>query len=274
MGRGAIRRRLEAGRLHLIHRGVYAVGHPQLTREGVWLAGVFAAGEGAVLSHRSATALWDLPLPSFRYVEVTTPVSRAPGVGILAHRGAPLADEITEHRGIPVTTVPRTLLDLAAIAPNPVVARTFREGQIRGLVTVDGLAALLDRHPKRRGNAAVRAVLADAGFGTGITRSELEARFTRFLRRHSFPPPRRNVRLQVGGISLEADCVWPESQLVVELDGRAFHDTATGFEQDRARDRALAAHGWTVIRVTWKQLQRDELQLARDLHTLLARTRS
>jgi very-short-patch-repair endonuclease len=78
--------------------------------------------------------------------------------------------------------------------------------------------------------------------------------------------------MQVGGLELEADCVWPEWGVIIELDGREFHDTATAFEQDRARDRALAAHGWTVVRVTWKQLQRDALQLARDLRRLLRRT--
>ena len=272
-GRGAIEHRLAVGRLHLIHRGVYSVGHPRLTREGTWLAGVLAAGKGAVLSHRSAAALWQLLLPSPTAVEVTVPISRSPGPGIMAHESPLAADEIAERKGIPVTTVPRTLLDLVTVAPRSLVARAFREGQVRRLVTVDALAALVDRHPKRRGNATLRAILADAGYGTGITRSDLEALFTSFLRHHSLPPPRRNVHLQVGGMSLEADYVWPESRLIVELDGQAFHDTATAFEQDRARDRALAAHGWTVIRVTWRQLQRDELQLARDLRSLLRRNR-
>ena len=75
--------------------------------------------------------------------------------------------------------------------------------------------------------------------------------------------------MRVGGLEIEADCVWPEARVIVELDGRAFHDTATAFEADRARDRALAAHGWIVVRVTWRQLQRDSLQLARDLRALL-----
>jgi very-short-patch-repair endonuclease len=206
-------------------------------------------------------------------VEVTVPVARSPGPGILAHRSLLRPEEITVRMGIPVTIVPRTLLDLTTVVPRSCAARAFREGQVRGLVTVDGLAALLDRHPKRRGNATLRAILADAGYGTGITRSELEAVFTRFLRRHQLPPPRRNVHTQVGGMDIEADCVWPESRLIVELDSRTFHGTASAFEADRARDRALAAHGWTVIRVTWRQLQRDELQLARDLRALLRRTR-
>ena len=280
MGRGAIRRRLESGRLYLLHRGVYAVGHPEVSQEGMWLAGVFGAGKGAVLSHRSAAALWLLLPPCPTTVEVTVPTARSPR-GVVAYESRLPANEITEHKGIPVTTLPRTLLDLAAVVPRPAVARAFREaqtkprlgeGQARPRLTLDALAALLDRHPGRRGNTTIRAMLADAGFGTGVTRSELEAAFTRFLRRYSLPPPRRNVYMRVVGLELEADCLWPESRVIVELDSRQFHDTATAFEQDRARDRALAAHGWTVIRVTWRQLHRDELQLARDLRRLLRRT--
>jgi very-short-patch-repair endonuclease len=274
LGRGAIEHRLATGRLYLLHRGVYAVGHPELTQEGIWIAGVFGAGSGAVLSHRSAAALWQLLLPSPDFVVVTVPIARSPGSGIRAHASQLPAEEIAEHKGLPVTTVPRTLLDLGAVVPRLVLSRAFREGQVRSLVTARDLASLLDRHPRRRGNAAVRAMLADAGFGSGVTRSELEAVFTRFLRRHSLPAPRRNAHLWVRGVRLEADCVWPESQVIVELDGRAFHDTATAFEQDRARDRALAAHGWTVVRVTWRQLHRDELQLARDLRHLLRRDRA
>jgi predicted transcriptional regulator of viral defense system len=99
VGRGAIRHRLTIGRLYLLHRGVYAVGHPKPSQEAIWIAGVFAAGEGAVLSHCSATALWDLPSPSLEYVEVTTPVGRSPGPGILAHESQVPADEVAGTRG-------------------------------------------------------------------------------------------------------------------------------------------------------------------------------
>ncbi len=176
---------------------------------------------------------------------------------------------MTRARGIPVTTVPRTLLDLAAVASRPELASAFREAEAKRSVTPQSLAAALDRHPGRRGNANVRAVLADAGFGTGITRSVLEARFTAFLRRHGLPPPARNRKLQIGPLRIEADCVWPEHRLIVELDGRTFHDTDSAFETDRARDRMLAVHGWRCIRVTARDVDRDELQLARDLRTLL-----
>lgn len=180
---------------------------------------------------------------------------------------------MTRRSGIPVTTVPRTLLDLAAVVPRPELASAFREAEAKRWVTPQSLSEALDRHPGRRGNANVRAVLADAGFGTGITRSPLEARFTRFVRRHRLPPPARNVHMRIGALEIEADCVWFEQRVVVELDSREFHDTGSAFEGDRARDRAVTVHGWRSLRVTSRQLDRDEPQLARDLRALLATSR-
>jgi very-short-patch-repair endonuclease len=270
LGRGAIAHRLRVGRLYLIHRGVYAVGHSALTQEGTWMAAVLACGPRAVLSHRSAAGLWELLQPESRQVEVTVPRgSTRPG--ICAYQDELAAEEVVERRGIPVTSVLRTCLDLAARVSRAELSRALREAEVRRLITLAELARILDARPGRRGNALVRAVLADAGYGIGRTRSELEAAFTRFLRGHHLPPPKRNRHMRVGAIEIEADCVWPEEQLIVELDGRAFHETATAFERDRARDRALAAHGWTTVRVTWRQLHRDELQLARDLRTLMRR---
>jgi very-short-patch-repair endonuclease len=272
LGRGAIEHRIRAGRLHVIHRGVYAVGHPNLTQKGRWLAAVVASGSDAVLSHRSAAELWGLLAVSSGPVSVTVPLARQPGRGIEAHRGTLVGNGVTERSGIPVTSPVRTLLDLAAIAPRRDVAEAFREAESKRprLLTAQELLAAVDSRPRRRGNASLRAVLAEAGYGRGISRSVLESRFRSFLRRHRFPPPARNVRMRIGILEIEADCVWPDQRLIVELDGRAFHDTASAFESDRARDRALAVHGWTVIRVTWRQLEREEAQLARDLGQLLA----
>jgi len=269
---GAVERRIEAGRLHLIHRGVYAVGHPRLTRKGRWLAGVYAAGAGAVLSHRSAATLWGADLPPFKLVEVTTPTGRHPGPGILAHESLLSPAEVTRRGGIPVTVPLRTIVDLAAVGGRRLAWPAFRAFEEKRRVTVEELADAVEGRSGRRGNRALRAILLDAGFGRGITRSELEAAFTAFLRRHRLPPPARNLPIPIGPIEIEADFAWPEARLIVELDGRRFHETATAFERDRARDRALAAHGWRVIRVTWRQLHGDGGQLARDLRAILART--
>jgi very-short-patch-repair endonuclease len=272
LGRGAIEHRQRAGRLHLIHRGVYAVGHPKLTREGTWLAGVYAAGDGAVLSHRSAAALWAVCAPPNGPVEVTSRRTRMLGSGVRIHAGSVSPDEVVERRRIPVTAVPRTLLDLAAVAGRANVSEAFRAAEANRWITADTLHAALRRHPGRRGNATVRAILQDAGYGRGIRRSRLEARFATFLRRHRFPAPARNVWMRVGPTEIEADCLWADQRLIVELDGRAFHDTDSAFEYDRARDRTLKVHGWTVFRVTWRHLEREEQQLARDLRAMLART--
>ena len=244
-----------------------------LTLAGTCLAAVYAAGAGAVLSHRSAAALWDLLAPTNGPVEVTSRWGRALSSGVCIHDAAIPPDEIVERKRIPVTTVARTLLDLAAVASRAEVSEAFRAGEAKRWVTAESLAAALRRHPGRRGNVAVRSILADAGYGRGIRRSRLEARFASFLRRHRFPAPARNVHMRVGPIEIEADCLWAERRLIVELDGRAFHDTDGAFESDRARDRTLKVHGWTVIRVTWRQLERDERQLERHLRALLSRTR-
>jgi predicted transcriptional regulator of viral defense system len=272
LGRGAIEHRLRAGRLYPIHRGVYAVGHRRLTLEAAWLAGVYAAGDGAVLSHRSAAALWALGVPTNGPVEVTSQLGKAISSGVRVHESSIPQDEIVERRRIPVTTVARTLLDYAAVARRAEVSEAFRAAEANRRITAEGLDAALRRHPGRRGNATVRAILKDAGYGRGIRRSRLEARFDTFLRRHGFPAPARNVWMRVGPIDIEADCLWAEQRLIVELDSRTFHDTDSAFENDRARDRTLKVHGWTVVRVTWRHLEKEERQLARDLRALLRRT--
>lgn len=103
----------------------------------------------------------------------------------------------------------------------------------------------------------------------GITRSELEERFLRFVRHWALPRPEVNASVKVRGIWFEVDCSWPEDRVVVELDGRQVHATASAFETDRARDRALAVAGWRVVRITWRQLHEEPGALAADLRALL-----
>jgi very-short-patch-repair endonuclease len=128
---------------------------------------------------------------------------------------------------------------------------------------------LLERHPRRRGAAKIRAVLAANRIGATVTRSELEERFLRFLSRNRLPGPELNVPLAVHRGFVEADCVWRAQRLIVELDGQASHTTTAAFERDRARDRVLHVAGWTVVRITWRQLDREGRELARDLRALL-----
>jgi hypothetical protein len=218
-----------------------------------------------VLSHRAAGAL--LGLNPSAFLEVTVPRQRRrPGIRI--HRCVLPRDEITIVRGIPVTTLSRTLLDLATVLPKSQAERAMNEAEARGLTDSLSLPDLLERYPSRPGTPTIRAILAT---GARVTRSELEARFLAFVDAHGFPPPAANAWLSVHGNWIECDCVWRAQRLVVELDGRAVHDTTAAFERDRARDRRLHAAGWRVVRVTWRQLRDEPEVLATDLRALLSR---
>jgi hypothetical protein len=209
---------------HAVHRGVYAVGHCVLSPEGRWMAAVLAGGSGAALSHRSAAALWGLG-PSLRgLTEVTVERQRWPRRGIEMHRGSLPSDELTASRGIPVTTVARTLLDLAAVLSRRQVERAVHEAEARRLGDSLSLQGLVARHP--RGVATIEAILASGRIGSTVTRSELESRFVGFLDAAGLPRPEVNASLPVAGRWVEADCVWREQRLIIELDAHAFHATS------------------------------------------------
>lgn len=267
----AIDHRLDSGRVYRVHRGVYAVGHPRLTREGRWLAAVLALGDGAVLSHRSAAALWRIGTAERRPapLEVTAPRDAAPRPGIRAHRSELDDAERTTRGGIPVTTPARTILDLAAVVGPRPLTRALEEAEALRLTRAAAVATLLARHPGRRGAANLRIVLARHDPAAGEARSELERRFLRLVRAAGLPPPSVNALVRIGGRTIEADLAWPEQRVIVELDGRAWHDTRAAFERDRARDRMLQAAGWRVIRVTWAQLKSDAGAVIADLATVL-----
>jgi hypothetical protein len=273
LGRQSIGHRLAIGRLHAIHRGIYAVGHGGLTLRGRWTAAVLACGCDAVLSHRAAAALWGLR-ESAR-IDVTVPGNRRrPSGSIVVHRSAIPADETTVVDGIPVTTIPRTLLDLAAVVSPARVARAAHEAEVRRLGDVLSLADIIERHPRRRGIATLRRLLAEGRLGSDVTHSELEARFLSFVAAEGLPRPDVGVHVAAGGVLVECDSVWPAQRLIVELDGSAVHGSATAFERDRHRDRVLAVEGWRVVRVTWRQLHRERAVLAADLRRLLTSARA
>jgi predicted transcriptional regulator of viral defense system len=270
LGRGAIRHRVEAGRLHRLHRGVYSVGHRVVSERGTWMAAVLAGGSRAVLSHRDAAALWGLRPNSRRRSEISVPGARHQLEAIQFHCGHLQEDEQTVVDGIPLTTVPRTLLDLATVLAPRYVERAIDEAEFRRLTDPLSLHDLLARYPRRRGSGVIRAILATHYVGSGLTRSELEDLFLAFLDRYGLPRPEVNVALWLGDRWIEADCVWRGKRVIVELDGRAAHDTAAAYEDDRARDRAATVAGWRTVRVTWAQLHGHEDALATDLRALLA----
>jgi hypothetical protein len=186
------------------------------------------------------------------------------------HRGELPADEIEAVDGIPVTSVSRTLLDLATLLDRRRLEQALNEAEVRGLTSRLSLPDLLMRYPRRRGSAVLRDLLGDDDALSGVTKYELEARFANFVETHGLPRPRRNADLAVRGRFFEVDCLWPAQHLIVELDGRAVHGTRQAFEADRERDRLLLADGWRVTRVTWRQLRDDAPAVAADLKAMLA----
>ena len=269
----AVHGRASAGRLHRIHTGVYAVGHSVLAVHGRWMAAVLACGHGAVLSHRSAAALWGLRESAQTGIEITT--RRRNGrtrAGIQVHSGATLTPaHTTTHRGIPCTTVARTLLDIADVTNRRGLERALDQAEILRLLDADELQRLLVQAGRgRRGAAILQDLLADHHPGDTITRSELEERFLALCAATGVPRPRVNAWIALPGGAVQADFLWTEQLLVVETDGHAAHGTRAAFERDRRRDQRLLLAGWRVVRFTWRQVTRRPEQLRDALQALLA----
>jgi very-short-patch-repair endonuclease len=269
-GKAAVSVRLRTGRLHRLHAGAYSVGHRLVTRRGQWMAAVLASGPEAVLSHWSAAALWMIRPNSRSVIDVTAPHKSRSWDGIRRHHKALPADEVTVEEGIPVTTVPRTIFDLAATEPADVVESMLREMEFRRLWGRLSLPDLVERYPGRRGVRKVQVALERVKEEpAGRKRSRLEERFAPFLRRHRLPLPRFNDWIVAGGKRYQVDCHWPGIREIVELDGWEGHGTRSAFRDDRARDRILRVHGYSVTRLTWNQLDDEPAAVAADLRELL-----
>lgn len=266
---GGIEGRLERGTLHRLHRGVYAVGHPKVPLEARWMAAVLAGGPGAVLSHRTAAALWGVHQQSAGPIDVTAADKRRPRPGLRFHRTALPPDEVTVRDGIPVTSVPRTLLDLASVVAPDRLERAVHEAEVLRLTDRLSLPDLMARHPGRPGAADLSRALATP---PQITRRELEHRFLHLLIQHEIDPPRTNALVTVDARTFEVDCLWERQRLVVELDGNAVHSTARAFERDRERDRLLMLAGWRVARFTWRQVAERPREVAAHTQGLLGLT--
>jgi very-short-patch-repair endonuclease len=269
---GAIEARVRHGRLHPLYAGVYRVGHGLQQREGRWMAAVLASGPEAVLSHWSAAALWMIRPNSRSVIDVTCPHKSRTWAGIKRHHKALPADEITVEEGIPVTSVPRTIFDLAATEPLDVVKALLREMEFRELWDQLSLWDLIERYPGRRGVRKVRWVLEGVkDEPAGERKSPLEDRFVPFLRRHHLPLPRFNDWIILGDKRFKVDCHWPGTTQIVELDGWQAHKSRSAFREDRARDRRLEVAGYTVTHLTWNQLNDEPHEVAADLRALLTR---
>jgi hypothetical protein len=269
MGRKAIDGRLQRGRLHEYMRGVYVVGARRIGRRGRWMAAVLAAGEEAVLSHRSAARLWRLMLPAAERVDVTCSPGRViRRKGIVAHESLVADDEWLVEDGIPVTSPFRTIFDLAAVASRREVERAWHEAEVRQLTDRVSLPMLLERYPGRRGTRVLRELLA-SDEPVGITRNEFEEAFLALIDSYGLPRPRMNAALALRGRFFEVDALWEAHRFLVELDSRGVHGTKKRFESDRHRDRILVAESYRIMHVTWLQLRDEPEAIAADLRSAL-----
>jgi very-short-patch-repair endonuclease len=270
LSRTQIADRIAKRRLRPMYRGVYALGHRQLRREGFWLAAVWACGEGAVLSHWDAAALHDLLPPRGARIHVIRPsnAGRSPDSARIAlHRVGtfqPWEGRLID--GIPATTVARTLLDLAPkLRPRALEDLIARADRLR---TIDLRAVhhSLQAHPRQPGAPRLRSVVdALSHRAAADLRSPLETKLLQLCDDHNLPTPRANATIQ----GLLVDFHWPGTNLIVETDGYAYHSTPSSFERDRERDQQLTLAGYTVVRFTYNQVTRTPEAVADRLRRLL-----
>jgi predicted transcriptional regulator of viral defense system len=271
-----VRDRVRAGRLHRVHRGVYAVGHPLLHRNGYLMAAVLACGDGAALSHRSAAAHRGVRADARSTTDVVSPNRRGRRIaGITAHTSATLLPrDITTVEGIPTTTLARTLLDLAEVVTPRRLERAIEQAEVIRQLDMRAIEDVLSRANGRRGATPLQAVLEDMKPGTTPTRNDLEEAFLQICRDVHAPPDAVNAWVPYpDGGGAEADFLWRSERLIAEVDGRATHLTPRAFEHDRRRDQRLAVLGWRVVRFTWRQLRDERGRVAATVAALHAAQR-
>jgi hypothetical protein len=257
-----IRRRLRSGALLREHPGVYRVGHRAPSLEARYLAAVLACGAGALLSGRAAGYLFGALKGLAPPPEVTAPTERrVKGVGTRRSRRMDPRDA-TSFRRIPVTTLPRTLVDLAAVLDLDGLARACHEAEVRHGTTPARVEAVLGRRPNSPGAAKLRAILRG---DTPVTLSRLEQRSLILLGEAGLPRPQTNR--PAGGRYV--DWRWPHQRLTVELDGYRYHHSRHAWEQDRRRERQARARGDEFRRYTWSDVFEHPEQMLNELRALL-----
>jgi very-short-patch-repair endonuclease len=252
IGRSSVTRRRRRGILHPVHQGVFLFGQPTFLPGAPELAAVLACG--GHVSNRSATGLYAVAPAPAENVEVTI-VGQAGRRrdGITIHRVAKLDPrDVTTLRGIPIVTPARAILDLAAEATGDELERAIAEAYALRLTTETELRRVIHRNALKAGVAVLKAELRREG-GPAWTRREAERRMKLLLRKANLPVARTNH--MVAGFP--ADFIWPAQRLIVEVDGYQFHSSRWAFERDRRRDAAHALAGYTVIRITWRQLTEE-----------------
>jgi predicted transcriptional regulator of viral defense system len=267
----AIARRLRAGRLHRRFPEVFAVGRPDLSLDGVFLAAVLACGPRAFLSHLSALRKWELRGGGTYRIDVTAPRSIKPKPGIRVHRPLSLdALETTELDGIPATTVAQTLLDVAAPAYRLDMGKLLHQAIVADLFDLSAIARVLARSPNAAGARRLAEALTEE---VPFTRSGLEEAALALFRSFSVPEPECNVWVSDGQNLVEVDFVWRASGLIVEVDGWRYHRSRWRRRQDAAKTAALVAQGWTVLRFSEFEIAGTPAQVAASALAAMRRPR-
>jgi hypothetical protein len=268
----AIRHRIETGRLHEIHRGVYAVGRRQLSQDGKWMAAVLAAGGGALLSHQSQGEHLGFRKRAGLPIEVTIPKgacrSRA---GLIVHQSNIDPAHIIERNGIPGVSVVIAMVQIAPRLSLGALERAINQADGLDLIDPETLRASLDELGPMKGVRPLRAALDRATFA--MSRSELERRFRPIAKGAGLPPP-ETCETHNGW---EVDFLWRDLGLVVETDSLRYHRTPAQQTRDRLRDQAHQAAGDTPVRFTHSQIRYEpeyvERTLARIARRLAAKQR-
>jgi very-short-patch-repair endonuclease len=266
VGRSAIVRGVESGRLRPVFRGIYAVGHVALRREGRWMAAMLACGPAAVLSHRTAATIWGLlagpPIP----IDVITSAGRGrKHAGITTHRTRLDPFDALVIDDLRVTTPSRTIVDLAATLSGRMLRDVVERAQDLGRFDRNDLKATLARGARRPGTRRLEDLLTLMAPDEDQTRSHLERLFLRLTRKAKLPRPAPNH--EIGG--RKRDFVWCEHRLVVETDGYRYHSSRTARRRDNRRDRQLTTLGWRPVRFTYEEIAFEPAEVARELTGLL-----
>jgi very-short-patch-repair endonuclease len=266
VGAALVRRWVANGRLHPIHRGVYAVGHPVVAPKGRLLAAVLACGPATFISHRTAAQLWGLLDDSRAVIDVVAAANRRSRKGIAFHRVRQLhPDDCAEIDHIPVTSVARTLLDIAPVIPVRRLTYALEQAEKEALFDMVAIEAVMGRCHGHNGLGRLRQAITEIEPEAQYTHKGLERLFVAFCRRYELEQPAMNAVVE----GFTVDALWPTQKLIVELDSWEHHKGRRAFEEDRRRDLVLTAAGYRILRVTKRRLEHDAEQLA----TLLSASR-
>jgi very-short-patch-repair endonuclease len=237
------------------------------------MAAVLACGPGAVLSHRSAAALWGFLPGHLLPIDVTAPNRRGRGPkGIAAHRhGSLRPQDLTTAKGISCTSVARTLIDLAGVVELGQLRRAFAEAEFLRILDLEEVREVIKRNRGRRGVAGLRMLVDELDPLAKRARNELERRFLALCRRAGVPSPEVNANLEVAGRRVQPDFLWREERVIIETDGYEAHGTRSAFKADRRRDRKFILAGWRVSRCTWDEVFDEPEEVVDCLRGLLAK---